>query len=249
MENKADLDALDRMREQFERNVQPYDYTTALHNAYPALAAELREARKEVLRLQQTYAASAQDIAKKSRELYESGRRISNQRKHLADLEKRVRDLQTEIEVRDSSANLVLDTLKAALPNRGFHSEMEAAEAAAKEIADLRAKLNERTMIAARAQESLRLAMAGVADRGAVWAAYGNADSARSWLDARDRRMKSLGAVEALRNVVVGPRNRHIEVYDSYCRGVHDEAQAWLRSLEAYAAELEAAAREGEGNG
>jgi hypothetical protein len=51
--SQTDLDTLDRMREQFERNVQPYDYTTALHNAYPALAAELRGARKEIAELRQ----------------------------------------------------------------------------------------------------------------------------------------------------------------------------------------------------
>lgn len=56
----------------------------------------------------------------------------------LREARKRVRELESEIEVRDNSANLVFDTLKAALPNRGFHSEMEAAEAAAKEIAELR---------------------------------------------------------------------------------------------------------------
>ena len=121
----------------------------ALKNAYPAIAAELREAREDVRRLQQVYAASVQEVAAKSRELYEAGRRIANQRKELGGFAKRVRDLEAEIEVRDNSANETLRILREALPNRGFHSEMEAAEAAAAELADLRARL-------AAAEEQLR---------------------------------------------------------------------------------------------
>jgi hypothetical protein len=97
----TDLDALDRMVAEAE--AAPILWTSRaafLWNAYPALAAELREARR------------------------------------------RVCELESEIEVRDNSANIVFDTLKAALPNRGFHSEMEAAEAARKEIAELRQQLD-----------------------------------------------------------------------------------------------------------
>jgi protein required for attachment to host cells len=133
----------------------------ALKNAYPALAAELREARK------------------------------------------RVRELEAEIEVRDNSANLVFDTLKAALPNRGFHSEMKAAEAAAKEIAELRAKNA--------AKESWVRAWVQYANSGKSDARMkdrfaedierrflGGEFDSLVWLDARDRRMKALGAAEAL---------------------------------------------------
>ena len=99
---QVDLDALDRLHAEGEgKPIEWGSYVSYIWDAYPALAAELREARSEVFRLQQAYAASVQDIAKKSRELYESGLRISNQRKHLAELEKRVRDLQTEIDARD----------------------------------------------------------------------------------------------------------------------------------------------------
>jgi hypothetical protein len=163
MENKTDLDALDRAHAMYstkrceltwDERYLADNWPADIHNAYPAIAAELREARQE--------------------------------------------------------------------------------------IAELRAELNERTMIAARAQESLRLAMAGVADRGAVWAAYGNADSARSWLDARDRRMKALGAAAEVRRLAE-------EDCDTVFPG--DLPHITQNLLLERAAELEAAAGEGEGNG
>lgn len=66
-------------------------------------------------------------------------------------------------------------------------------------------------------------------------------------LQARDRRMKLIGAAEELRKWANGSRNREIKHYDTYYRGVHDEMAAWLRELNERAAELEAAG-EGEGN-
>jgi cell division septum initiation protein DivIVA len=168
MENKTDLDALDRAHAMYstkrceltwDERYLADNWPADIHNAYPAIAAELREARQE--------------------------------------------------------------------------------------IAELRAELNERTMIAARAQESLRLAMAGVADRGAVWAAYGNADSARSWLDARDRRMKAKGAAKELRKMAQYLRNVSGDVKEDG----HHEYDLWsglasaANDCEARAAELEAAAR------
>ena len=49
-----------------------------------------------------------------------------------------------------------------------------------------RAEAEARTTIAARAQEALRYLMNGLPTNDAVWAAYGNADSARAWLADRD---------------------------------------------------------------
>lgn len=55
----------------------------------------------------------------------------------------------------------------------------------------------ERLTMAARAQEALRYVMNGLPTTDAVWAAYGNADSARAWLAARDAQQRREGAVEA----------------------------------------------------
>ena len=50
-----------------------------------------------------------------------------------------------------------------------------------------RAEVEDRKAEAARAQEALRYVMNGLPANDAVWAAYGNADSARAWL-AQQRR-------------------------------------------------------------
>lgn len=55
---------------------------------------------------------------------------------------------------------------------------------------------DERTTMAARAQEALRYVMNGLPTTDAVWAAYGNADSARAWLAARDAQQRHEGAAE-----------------------------------------------------
>ena len=109
---------------------QNADAIADLKNAYPALAAELREARKRAEK-----AVGWKKLAEELENL------TSLLREQLQGQKARVEELEAEIEVRDNCANIVFDTLKAALPNRGFHSEMEAAEGAAAELADLRAKL------------------------------------------------------------------------------------------------------------
>lgn len=68
----------------------------------------------------------------------------------------------------------------------GLAEQLEAAKAEAKE----------RTTMAARAQEAMRYLLNGLPATDAIWAAYGNADSARAWLASRDDRMKALGAAE-----------------------------------------------------
>ena len=62
------------------------------------------------------------------------------------------------------------------------------------------AERDERTTMAARAQEAMRYLLNGLPATDAIWAAYGNADSARAWLAARDARMKAEGAAEWLEN-------------------------------------------------
>lgn len=57
---------------------------------------------------------------------------------------------------------------------------------------------DERMTMAARAQEALRYVMNGLPANDAVWAAYGNADSARAWLAARDAQQLRAGAAKAL---------------------------------------------------
>lgn len=53
----------------------------------------------------------------------------------------RIRELEAELAVRDNSANEVLRILREATRKRDFHSEMEAAEHAAKMLAEARANL------------------------------------------------------------------------------------------------------------
>ena len=197
---QVDLDALDRLHAANQSD----KWYSAIGLAYPAIAAELREARQEIRRLQQAYAASVQEVAAKSRELYDTGRRISNQRKHLTELENRVRDLRAEIDVRDNSANETLRILREALPNRGFHSEMEAAEAAAKEIEQLR---NGRMVHMQALANIYWKAMSIGLDRGnqdiadiAGDALKGNT-SPPAALDDLRRRERSIGAEEELRRI------------------------------------------------
>lgn len=206
---QVDLDALDRMVAEAEAAPILWASRAAfLWNAYPALAAELREARK------------------------------------------RVRELEAEIEVRDNSANETLRILREALPNRGFHSEMEAAEAAAKEIKAAREKAEDfshhvETLGTIAAIASTLMGKVGVD----VWLD----DQSRmtdylcikfeqfvdgGGLDARDRRMKALGAAEELRRLAA-------EDCDTVFPG--DLPHITQEGLLERAAELEAA-EEGEGN-
>jgi hypothetical protein len=107
-------------------------FFSELSDSQMILKSELREARRQNELLTEAGEESLR-IAERWKELHEVAAI------ELRETQKRVRELESEIEVRDNSANIVFDTLKAALPNRGFHSEMEAAEAAAKELAELRA--------------------------------------------------------------------------------------------------------------
>lgn len=101
---------------------------------------------------------------------------------------RRIRELEAELAVRDNMGNEVLRILREATGKRDFHSEMEAAEWAAKEMEDR---------------------------------------------DARDRRMKALGAAEWLRGKL-----------QDYMPG-SQVPQFTVPDMERWAAELEAAAREG----
>ena len=61
-----------------------------------------------------------------------------------------------------------------------------------------KAEAEERATMAARAQEALRYVLNGLPANDAVWAAYGNADSARAWLAERDAKdQKDLEAAKA----------------------------------------------------
>lgn len=72
------------------------------------------------------------------------------------------------------------------------------ANSLADQLAAAQAEAKERTTMAARAQEAMRYLLNGLPATDAIWAAYGNADSARAWLSDRDARMKALGAAEYL---------------------------------------------------
>lgn len=85
------------------------------------------------------------------------------------------------------------------------------------------AERDERVTMAARAQEALRYVLNGLPATDAVWAAYGNADSARAWLTARDARMKREGAAEWLENAA-----REGGYYERSSEGMLEEAK-WLR--------------------
>lgn len=54
------------------------------------------------------------------------------------DMSRRIRELEAELQVRDNSANEVLRILREATGKRDFHSEMEAAQWAAKMLAEAR---------------------------------------------------------------------------------------------------------------
>ena len=85
----------------------------------------------------------------------------------------------------------VQDVVFAAEIYNAFPSLIAALEAAT-------AELDQRTTMAARAQEAMRYLLNGLPATDAIWAAYGNADSARAWLAARDARLKAEGAAEWL---------------------------------------------------
>lgn len=59
-----------------------------------------------------------------------------------------------------------------------------------------------RTTMAARAQEALRYLMNGLPANDTVWAAYGNADSARAWLAERLAQQRREAAAEVWEQVV-----------------------------------------------
>ena len=65
-------------------------------------------------------------------------------------------------------------------------------------VRELEAEREERVTMAARAQEALRYVMNGLPATDAVWAAYGNSDSARAWLAARDAQQRREGVIEYL---------------------------------------------------
>lgn len=90
---------------------------------------------------------------------------------------------------RHNARRVVIAEYFAALSN-AFPDLIAALEAAT-------AERDERTTIAARAQEAMRYLLNGLPATDSIWAAYGNADSARAWLAARDARMKNEGAAEA----------------------------------------------------
>lgn len=87
-------------------------------------------------------------------------------------------------------ANVPLGGIGGRIVN-AFPSLIAALEAAEEER-------DERTTMAARAQEAMRYLLNGLPATDAIWAAYGNADSARAWLAARDARLKAEGAAEWL---------------------------------------------------
>lgn len=79
---------------------------------------------------------------------------------------------------------------------------------------------DERTTMAARAQEALRYVMNGLPATDTVWAAYGNADSARAWLAARDDQQRREGAAEWLENAA-----REGGYYERSSEGMLEEAK------------------------
>ena len=81
-------------------------------------------------------------------------------------------------------------------------------------------ELDERTTMAARAQEALRYVMNGLPTTDAVWAAYGNADSARAWLAARDSQQRREGAAKWLENAA-----REGGYYERSSEGMLEEAK------------------------
>jgi hypothetical protein len=149
-------------------------FFSELSDSQMILKSELREARQQNELLTEAGKESLR-IAERWKELHEVAAI------ELRETQKRVRELESEIEVRDNSANIVFDTLKKALPNHGFHSEMEAAEAAKDEIAELRQELEGET-------EALNDATQQYIEL-------------KSSLDVRDRRMKALGAAEWLEDM------------------------------------------------
>jgi hypothetical protein len=229
MENKTDLDALDRLHAAATKG----EWWAADNSCY----CEIRSEQGQIGDM--CASCHIPDIDGDNRELSTANAKCAAALKNaypalaaeLREARKRVRELEAEIEVRDDSANLVFDTLKAALPNRGFHSEMEAAEAAAKEIAELRQGIESANGAAAHYLSKITEAQNG--------------------LDARDRRMKALGAAEELRRIVnalQAPPQYDLCAAKWAIVLANGEDHKYLTAelLEARAAELEAEAVEGE---
>ena len=108
------------------------------------------------------------------------------------------------------------------------HDAMQAERDAA------RGEAADRTTMAARAQEALRHVMNGLPCDDSVWAAYGNADSARVWLAKRDEQHQAAlltaqsgeaRAVEALRRCHEGAARQLAEPRD------HDNDQYALTAI------------------
>lgn len=159
----------------------------------------------------------------------------------LREARKRVLELEAEIEVRDNCTTETMRILREAMPNRGFYSEMDAAEAAAKELSELRAS-NAKLAWAWDAVQDEDASRA--ADKAKTISAAVACLNSLAWLDARDRRMKALGAAEWIRAEL--RQYQQLFGLGDYRRsqdGMEDEAER----LEQRAAELEAAG-EGERN-
>lgn len=158
-------------------------FFSELSDSQMILKSELREARRQNELLTDMYFQAQGVMPDGELGVTREGllEWLSARDKEMDALRKRVRELESEIEVRDNSANIVFDTLKKALPNHGFHSEIEAAEAAKDEIAELRQELEGET-------EALNDATQQYIEL-------------KSSLDVRDRRMKALGAAEWLEDM------------------------------------------------
>jgi|688.fasta_scaffold03352_8 hypothetical protein len=131
-----------------------------------------------------------------------------------------------------------------------------------------KAEAEDRRTMAARAQEALRYVMNGLPTNDAVWAAYGNADSARAWLAERDAKhqadldlarageARAVEAIKALLNELHEfdfEIDGSVEFFDSVqqCRDAIDSAQPdldWLaqQRREAVLAWLDAQVDNGE---
>ena len=126
----------------------------------------------------------------------------------IDDLEARIDDLEAEVEeLENNSIEYEKDCTKALCSlAREFDYEWDGDGATADDLREFiattveeaEAERDERKTMAARAQEAMRYLLNGLPATDAIWAAYGNADSARAWLAARDARLKNEGAAEWL---------------------------------------------------
>jgi hypothetical protein len=133
---------------------------------------------------------------------------IEKLRARIAELEAQLEELQHTRKVeRDAGLLMVHEANKERDAARALAKEWEAKamDAANHPVVQVllqerdaaKAEAEERRTMAARAQEALRHLMNGLPTNDAVWAAYGNADSARAWLAERDAKMHT--ALEAAR--------------------------------------------------